>query len=110
MNLIFRSLIWLIEFTIIVALAGELVDMTRMSGTFVPANSCVGPQLGTHVLETNLVDFEWSEAQHRIGFDFAVKNCPKHIPAAPPEVVACRIQESKSSLNPSPAHPELETR
>ena len=32
MNLIFRSLIWLIEFTIMVGLAGGLVDMTRMMG------------------------------------------------------------------------------
>ena len=33
MNLIFRSLIWLIEFTIMVGLAGGLVDMTRMMGS-----------------------------------------------------------------------------
>ena len=32
MNLIFKSLIWLIEFTIMVGLAGGLVDMTRMMG------------------------------------------------------------------------------
>ena len=32
MNLIFKSLIWLIEFTIAVGLAGGLVDMTRTMG------------------------------------------------------------------------------
>ena len=32
MNLIFRSSIWLIEFTVLVGLAGGLVDMTRMMG------------------------------------------------------------------------------
>ena len=32
MNLIFRSLIWLIEFTVLVGLAGCLVDMTRLMG------------------------------------------------------------------------------
>lgn len=32
MNLIFRSLIWLIEFTIVVALAGGLVQLTRTMG------------------------------------------------------------------------------
>ena len=32
MNLMFRSLIWLIEFTIMIGLAGGLVDMTRMMG------------------------------------------------------------------------------
>ncbi len=32
MNLMFRSLIWLIEFTIVVALAGGLVQLTRTMG------------------------------------------------------------------------------
>ena len=32
MNLIFRRLIWLIEFAIVVGLAGGLVEMTRMMG------------------------------------------------------------------------------
>jgi hypothetical protein len=32
LNLIFRSLVWLIEFTIIVGLAGGLVDLTRTMG------------------------------------------------------------------------------
>jgi hypothetical protein len=32
MNLPFRSLIWLVEFTIVVALAGGLVDLTRTMG------------------------------------------------------------------------------
>jgi hypothetical protein len=32
MNLLFRSLIWLVEFTIVVALAGGLVDLTRTMG------------------------------------------------------------------------------
>jgi hypothetical protein len=32
MNLIFRTLIWLIELTIVVGLTGGLVDMTRMMG------------------------------------------------------------------------------
>jgi hypothetical protein len=32
MNLIFRSLIWLIEFAIMIGIAGGLVDMTRMMG------------------------------------------------------------------------------
>ena len=32
MNLIFRPLIWLIEFTILVGLMGGLVDMTRTMG------------------------------------------------------------------------------
>ena len=32
MNMMFRSLIWLIEFTIIVGLAGGLVDLTRSMG------------------------------------------------------------------------------
>ena len=31
-NLIFRSLLWLIEFTIVVGLAGGLVDLTRTMG------------------------------------------------------------------------------
>ncbi|MBK9324299.1 MAG: hypothetical protein IPM97_15350 [Bdellovibrionaceae bacterium] len=32
MNIMFRSLIWLIEFTILVGLAGGLVDLTRTMG------------------------------------------------------------------------------
>ena len=32
MNMMFRPLIWLIEFTILVGLAGGLVDMTRSMG------------------------------------------------------------------------------
>ena len=32
MNMMFRSLIWLIEFPIIVGLAGGLVDLTRSMG------------------------------------------------------------------------------
>ena len=32
MNLLFRSIIWLIEFTIVVALAGGLVSLTRTMG------------------------------------------------------------------------------
>ena len=32
MNIMFRSLIWLIEFTILVGLAGGLVDMTQSMG------------------------------------------------------------------------------
>ena len=32
LNLIFKSLIWLIEFTIVVGLAGGLVDLTRTMG------------------------------------------------------------------------------
>ena len=33
LNLIFRSLIWLIEFTIVVGMTGGLVDLTRSMGT-----------------------------------------------------------------------------
>ncbi len=32
MNLIFRCLIWLIEFVIVVGIAGGLVDLTRSMG------------------------------------------------------------------------------
>ena len=32
MNMMFRSLIWLLEFTIILGLSGGLVDLTRSMG------------------------------------------------------------------------------
>jgi len=32
MNIMFRSLIWLIQFTVLVGLAGGLVDLTRNMG------------------------------------------------------------------------------
>lgn len=44
------------------------------------------------LIETYFVDFEWSEGQHKSGFEFARKNCPTYNPANPPENVACKIQ------------------
>lgn len=56
-----------------------------------------------NVMATYLVDFEWSEAQHLKGLEFAQKNCPKYVPEKDPAIVACRITRgtagSKSSVD-----------
>lgn len=53
------------------------------------------------VMDTYLVDFQWSEAEHLAGLKFAEKNCPSYDTTKSPEQVACRIIGSASkSSNP----------
>lgn len=54
------------------------------------------------VMDTYLVDFEWTDAQHMAGYEFAKKNCPPYDAAKTPEVMACKILGRKPSSGSSP--------
>ncbi len=44
-----------------------------------------------HMMDTWVVDFEWSKAQHTAGFEFAVKNCQPLKPGEDPSSMACKV-------------------
>jgi hypothetical protein len=44
-----------------------------------------------HVMQTYLVDFEWTESQHLRGLDFAYKNCPPLDESKNLEDIACKV-------------------
>ncbi len=59
-------------------------------------------QAAREVIETYLVDFEWTESQHLAGYEFAKQNCPQLDPNNTPEMAACRIQNSNPQRSRSP--------
>jgi hypothetical protein len=62
----------------------------------IPLERC---RAARQLLTTYDVDFEWSEAQHIAGYEFARKNCSSYNPARPPEKVACEIEKENATLS-----------
>jgi hypothetical protein len=50
------------------------------------------------VMSTFVVDFDWSEAQHKVGLEFAKDNCPRLAPGADPLAHACIASERAKGL------------
>ena len=48
-------------------------------------------------LKTFAIDFEWSRAQNKVGFDFAVKNCPRLAKDADPLAESCSVLQNLES-------------